>query len=108
MVGDYAIGRTIGNGTFANVKEAVHQKTKEKVSIKILQKKLIAESRDKINLSRELRILKRVRHPNIAQLLQTFETNSNIYIVMEYVQNGELFNLIVQNKKYLSSYQGAG
>jgi 5'-AMP-activated protein kinase catalytic alpha subunit len=51
-VGDYLLGRTIGKGTFANVREAIHQKTNEKVSIKILHKKLISDPRDKINLSR--------------------------------------------------------
>lgn len=99
-MGEYAIGKVLGTGTFAHVREATHQRTGQKVSIKILHKSLIEEAKDKINLTREMRILKKVRHPNIAQLLQTMETSSRIYFVMELAEGGELFNQITQSKKY--------
>ena len=60
----------------------MHTPTKEKVAIKILHKKMIVDNRDKMNLSREIRIFKKLRHPNIAQLFQLIETNSKIYFVM--------------------------
>ena len=52
LIGEYLIGKTIGTGTFGNVREAIHQATGLKVSIKILNKNSIEEQRDKINLSR--------------------------------------------------------
>lgn len=61
---------------------------------------MIEETRDKINLSREMRILKKIRHPNIAQLLQIMETNSRIYFVMELVEGGELYTKITSSQKY--------
>jgi 5'-AMP-activated protein kinase catalytic alpha subunit len=69
------------------------------VAIKILHKKLIVDARDKMNVSREMRIIKKLRHPNIVQLLQIMETNSKIYLIMESVLGGELYEMIVNSKK---------
>jgi len=60
---------------------------------------MIVDNRDKINLSREIRIFKKLRHPNIAQLFQFIETNSKIYFIMENVSGGELYELIVNSKQ---------
>lgn len=65
IVGNYKIEKTIGQGTFGKVKLAVHQLTGEKVAVKILEKDRIADSSDIERVSRELHILKLIRHPNI-------------------------------------------
>lgn len=65
IVGNYKIEKTIGQGTFGKVKLAVHLLTGEKVAIKILEKDRIADSSDIERVSRELHILKLIRHPNI-------------------------------------------
>jgi 5'-AMP-activated protein kinase catalytic alpha subunit len=84
-IGKFLIGKAIGKGTFASVREGIHTPTNQKVAIKILHKKMIVDNRDKINLSREIRIFKKLRHPNIAQLFQMIENNSKIYFIMENV-----------------------
>jgi 5'-AMP-activated protein kinase catalytic alpha subunit len=38
MIGDYILGKTLGEGTFGKVKSAIHQITQEKVAVKILEK----------------------------------------------------------------------
>lgn len=81
-MGNFSIGKAIGKGTFASVREAIHLPTNQKVAIKILHKKMIVDTRDKMNVSREISIVKKLRHPNIVQLLQLIETNSKIYFVM--------------------------
>ena len=43
----------------------------------------------------EIKVLKRLRHPNIVQLFEVIETTDFIYLVMEYVTGGELFKRIV-------------
>ena len=65
IIGNYKIEKTIGQGTFGKVKLAVHLLTGEKVAIKILEKDRIADSSDIEWVSRELHILKLIRHPNI-------------------------------------------
>jgi 5'-AMP-activated protein kinase catalytic alpha subunit len=60
--------RTIGRGTFGKVKKAIHIHTQEPVAIKILQKNKIKDITDVERVTRELHILKLVRHSSIAQL----------------------------------------
>lgn len=69
-IGDYTIGKTIGEGTFGKVKLGVHNMTGEKVAIKILEKNRIIDVADIERVSREIHILKLIRHPNIIQLYE--------------------------------------
>jgi 5'-AMP-activated protein kinase catalytic alpha subunit len=46
---------------------------------------------------RELKIMQLVMHPHIVRLYEIIETYSDIYVVMEYVESGDLFDYIVLN-----------
>lgn len=92
-------GKTLGEGTFGKVKLATHKLTGEVVAIKILEKDKIMDVADVERVSREIHILKLVRHPNIIQLYEIIETPKQLFLVMEYVENGELFHFIVKNKR---------
>lgn len=67
-IGKYIIGKTLGKGTFGKVKLAHEISTGEKVAIKILEKDRIIDVADVERVSREIHILKLIRHPNIIQL----------------------------------------
>lgn len=69
-IGDYNISKTIGEGTFGKVKLGIHKMTGEKVAIKILEKNRIIDVADIERVSREIHILKLIRHPNIIQLYE--------------------------------------
>lgn len=58
-----------------------HQPTGELVAIKILHKNRILTESDKIRVDREIAILRKVRHPNIIQLLEIIETPGHMFIV---------------------------
>lgn len=64
-LGHYVIGKALGKGTFGKVKLATHTLTNEKVAIKILEKSRIKDKKDIERISREIKILKKVRHPNV-------------------------------------------
>ena len=96
---NYEIKKVIGKGTFGKVKLAIHKKTGEKVAIKILEKSKIQDKGDRERISREIHILKIIRHPNIVQLYEIFEDEEKLYLIMEYMPNGELFDHIVKSKK---------
>lgn len=98
-IGCYILGKTIGKGTFGVVKQAVHTTTKEKVAIKILQKKKIIDVTDVERVSREIHILKLIRHPHLIQLYQIIETPKHIFLAMELVPKGEVFDYIVENTR---------
>ena len=67
-IGNYILGKTIGQGTFGKVKIGLHMITGEKVAVKILEKSRIKEAADVERVTREIRILKRNRHPNVIQV----------------------------------------
>ncbi|CAL8083512.1 unnamed protein product [Calicophoron daubneyi] len=95
-VGKYTIMRTIGHGNFAQVKLAVHENTFSEVAIKINDKKTLSEP-CLIKLTREIRVLKTLTHPNIVRLYEVIETERHVYIVTEYARNGEIFEYLNKN-----------
>jgi len=69
------------------------------VAIKILEKEKIADQADVERVTREIQILKIVRHPNVIQLYEIIETNRQLFLIMEYCSGGELFDYIVKRKR---------
>ena len=57
-IGQYILGKTIGEGTFGKVKIGTHILTKAKVAVKILEKSKIVDVADYERVSREIHILK--------------------------------------------------
>lgn len=70
------LGRSLGSGTFGKVRIGTHTITGEKVAIKILEKDRIKDKGDVERVTREINILKKVRHPNVIQL---YEVSSTCY-----------------------------
>ena len=66
----YRIGRSLGQGTFGKVRLGTHLITGEKDAIKILEKDKIKDQSDVERVTREIHILKIVRHPNVIQLYE--------------------------------------
>lgn len=93
------IGNELGEGTFGKVRLGIHLPTKERVAVKILEKEKIADESDIERISREIQILKLIRHPNIIQLYEIIEDSTHLYLMTEYASGGELFDHIVQNRK---------
>ena len=54
------------------------------------------EEADVKRVSREIEILKMIRHPFIIQLYEIIETPKQLFLIMEYVSGGELFDYIVK------------
>ena len=77
----------------------IHLPTQEKVAIKILEKEKIEDEGDRERILREIQILKLLKHPNIVQLYEIFEDEQRLYLIMEYAENGELFDYIVSKGK---------
>ncbi|KAF5945838.1 hypothetical protein HYC85_016066 [Camellia sinensis] len=93
-VGKYEVGRTIGEGTFAKVKFAQNMETGESVAVKVMVKSSILKHKMVDQIKREISIMKIVRHPNIVRLHEVLASQTKIYIVLEFVTGGELFDRI--------------
>lgn len=98
-IGNYVLGRDLGKGTFGEVMVGTHSLTGEKVAIKVLEKEKIVDVHDVERVAREIHILKLVRHPTIVQLYEIIETDTELFLIMEYARGGELFEYIVSRKR---------
>ena len=67
----------------------------EQVAVKVLEKSKIKDKKDVERISREIKILKQLHHPNVVQIYEIIETDKDLYLVMEFASGGELFELIV-------------
>lgn len=96
-IGHYILGETLGFGTFGKVKTAKHQISGYKVAVKILNRTKIKNLDVVGKIRREIQNLKLFRHPHIIKLYQVISTPTDIFMIMEYVSGGELFDYIVKN-----------
>ncbi|XP_040196334.1 serine/threonine-protein kinase DCLK1 isoform X1 [Rana temporaria] len=94
----YKVGRTIGDGNFAIVKECVERSTGREYALKIINK---SKCRGKEHMiQNEVSILRRVKHPNIVLLIEEMDMPNELYLVMELVKGGDLFDAITSTNKY--------
>ncbi|ESQ50052.1 hypothetical protein EUTSA_v10001987mg [Eutrema salsugineum] len=96
-VGKYEVGRTIGEGTFAKVKFARNSETGEPVALKILDKEKVLKHKMAEQIRREIATMKLIKHPNVVQLYEVMASKTKIFIILEYVTGGELFDKIVND-----------
>eukprot|EP00096_Caligus_rogercresseyi_P008942 TRINITY_DN2936_c0_g1_i1.p1 TRINITY_DN2936_c0_g1~~TRINITY_DN2936_c0_g1_i1.p1 ORF type:complete len:565 (+),score=124.86 TRINITY_DN2936_c0_g1_i1:313-2007(+) len=99
QIGHYVLGETLGIGTFGKVKVGFHQITGHKVAVKILNRQKIKNLDVVGKIRREIQNLKLFRHPHIIKLYQVISTPTDIFMVMEHVAGGELFDYIVKHGK---------
>ncbi|CAI9742960.1 5' [Octopus vulgaris] len=98
-IGSYLLGDTLGVGSFGKVKIATHEQTKQKVAVKIVNRNKIKNLDVVGKIRKEIQNLKLFRHPHIIKLYQVFSTPTDIFMVMEFVSGGELFDYIVKHGK---------
>ncbi|KNE67098.1 CAMK/CAMK1 protein kinase [Allomyces macrogynus ATCC 38327] len=97
----FDIGDVIGTGAFSEVRRATERATGVRFAVKIIDK---AKCRGKESMIQsEVEILKRVKHRNIIRLFEMYESPLKIFLVMELVTGGELFDRIVERGHYTES-----
>ncbi|KAJ7733238.1 kinase-like domain-containing protein [Mycena maculata] len=101
-IGLWKIGRTIGTGSSGRVRIARNSKTGQYAAIKIVSKTVLDSTRSlnhlvddtehsQLSLEREIVVMKLIDHPNIMRLYDVWETSTELYLILEYVKGGELF-----------------
>ncbi|KAI0642172.1 kinase-like domain-containing protein [Trametes meyenii] len=106
MIGLWKVGRTIGKGSSGRVRLARHSKTGQYAAVKIVSKTALLNSRMSLSslgeeaerilhsIEREIVIMKLIDHPNIMRLYDVWETSTELYLILEYVEGGELFDYL--------------
>ena len=76
---NYIFSKSIGQGAYATVKLAVNISTNEKVAIKIYEKDKLIEPQRYKSVQREIKLLEKVKHPNIVKFHEAFDNNSQVF-----------------------------
>lgn len=96
---DFVVEREIGTGGFAKVLlvRKVNENLQKPYAMKILRKVDVLENRLMEGTRLERNILQQTNHPFIVHLNCAFQTNTKIYLVMEYLSGGDLYHLLRKN-----------
>ncbi|KAL7960101.1 hypothetical protein V8C34DRAFT_321911 [Trichoderma compactum] len=115
-IGPWQLGKTLGKGSSARVRLCRHNITKQLAAVKIVNRRMAylvqdsslaalskwdsslpevnGEMRVPVSIEREVAILKLIEHPNIMKLYDIWENRSEIYLILEYIDQGDLFTFI--------------
>ncbi|TRY71038.1 hypothetical protein TCAL_06517 [Tigriopus californicus] len=95
----YILKDVLGTGAFSQVRLAESKDNPGRLhAIKVIDKKALKGKED--SLENEIRVLRRLDHPNVVKLLEAYESKSSVYLVMDLVTGGELFDRIVEKGSY--------
>ena len=83
IISRYDIGGIVGDGNFAIVHECMNRSTKERFALKIIDKNKCKGKEGMIE--NEVSILKRIKHSNIIQLIEDYDFQNELYLVMEFM-----------------------
>lgn len=95
-VEDYIVGKQIGQGAYATVSFGLHKDTSRKVAIKIYEKYKLLDPQRRKSVRCEIRLMERLRHPNIVIFHEALDTPKQIYLIMDYVGGGSLHHFLKQ------------
>ncbi|RPD65461.1 Pkinase-domain-containing protein [Lentinus tigrinus ALCF2SS1-7] len=90
VVGNYTLGKVIGEGTYGKVRLGTHRLTGTRVAIKQIPKAMSAA------LTREIHHHRQLHHPHVTQLYEVIATESSIWLVTELCSGGELFDYLAE------------
>uniref|UniRef100_A0A7N9B1X7 non-specific serine/threonine protein kinase n=1 Tax=Mastacembelus armatus TaxID=205130 RepID=A0A7N9B1X7_9TELE len=100
----YEIGRVIGDGNFAVVRECRRRDNRQTLALKIVERsKLLGREH---MMQNELSLLGSLCHPRIVRLFAHYHTHSHSYLVMELVSGGDLFEAISERGKFSEAEAG--
>ncbi len=101
LAANYHIGRQIGKGAYAIVKELTRKSDGQRLAVKIYEKIKLLDQQRRRNVSREIHILQRLDHPNIVRMVEAVDGTKQLCLVLELVKGGSLCS-------YVKSRDGRG
>ena len=95
----YKFGRMIGRGAFGKVNIGLNILTGRIVAIKSFNKKNLSNEKAKKKILYETNLMRGLYHPSVTKILETFETDKYMLIIMEYISGGNLQNFVKKRRK---------
>ena len=91
---DFNFQRTLGTGSFGRVHLAQSKHNQRFYAVKVLKKAQVVKMKQVEHTNDERRMLQRCRHPFLITLWGTWQDSKNLYMVMDFIEGGELFSLL--------------
>ena len=79
---EYIIGKQIGQGAYAVVRIGLHKPSNKKVAMKIYKKYKLLDPNRRKSVKREIKLMEKMKHPNIIRLYDMKKTSNNFYLIM--------------------------
>lgn len=111
QIGPWILGECVGKGASGRVKVARHCETGQMAAVKILPLEAVLSSRHSLHtqaskaekhrngIDKEIVMMKLMDHPNVVRIYDVFEGERDLFLVLEYVDGGELFDYLVNHGK---------
>lgn len=104
ILSDFAIKRTLGTGSFGRVHLVQSNHNQRFYAVKVLKKQQVVKMKQVEHTNDERKMLQRVKHAFLITLWGTFQDSKNLYMVMDFVEGGELFSLLRKSQVGDSDY----
>eukprot|EP01130_Rhizamoeba_saxonica_P001414 TRINITY_DN11274_c0_g1_i1.p1 TRINITY_DN11274_c0_g1~~TRINITY_DN11274_c0_g1_i1.p1 ORF type:complete len:445 (-),score=109.91 TRINITY_DN11274_c0_g1_i1:51-1385(-) len=88
---DFELLKVIGRGSFGKVMLVRHLQTQKVFAMKVMRKDAIIAKNQVTHTNDEKHILQKIAHPFIVHLAYAFQTKDKLYMIMDYINGGELF-----------------
>jgi hypothetical protein len=97
---DFSIQRTLGTGSFGRVHLVQSRHNSRFYAIKVLKKQQVVKMKQVEHTNDERSMLQVVKHPFLVNLWGTFQDSKNLYMVMDFIEGGELFSLLRKSQRF--------
>lgn len=97
---DFTIQRTLGTGSFGRVHLVQSKHNQRFYAVKVLKKAQVVKMKQVEHTNDERKMLQKVKHAFLVTLWGTFQDSKNLYMVMDFVEGGELFSLLRKSQRF--------
>lgn len=100
VIEDFMIEKKLGGGRFGTVYKVQHNKTRAIYALKKVEKKILKDNMFIEQFIQEVKIQSHMKHQNVMELYLVFDDAEHVYMLMEYMPDGNLFSLLKKKTKF--------
>eukprot|EP01001_Neometanema_parovale_P005922 NODE_2319_length_1450_cov_37.614921_g2203_i0.p1 GENE.NODE_2319_length_1450_cov_37.614921_g2203_i0~~NODE_2319_length_1450_cov_37.614921_g2203_i0.p1 ORF type:complete len:417 (+),score=68.54 NODE_2319_length_1450_cov_37.614921_g2203_i0:58-1251(+) len=94
VVGNYEVGKPLGKGSFSSVRFCKDVRNGKEYAMKILDKQDLVDKKMGAQVNREIALMLKMTHRNVCAMRECFQTSEKVFLILELVTGGDLFQRI--------------
>ena len=92
--------KPVGKGGFGQVWKCRNKISQKIYAIKVMNKHSIIQDKMVDQINREIEIMYKVNHPHIVKLVNHYEDDDNIYLIINFASKGQLYTILKKANKF--------